>query len=283
MSTSSVGSNNPFDSPGLSGGLATSFLPDAAPGLRATMVETVNAIVRGGQVTRLQINGEIHLSLKTSSSSSQGPIHIRIADFERLEKIAPNPAFLAQVPEKPGEYFLNAEILAGAPNAGKGTLLFRYQVHVPPGQEMSALPVLLEPAFRCSDGETRMILNYKRNPNSSIHANLSNVTLVAAFAPGPNVSNVQAKPAGGVWSPSSRQMKWTLGNVSEDGKVIAKFISDPGAALSPQGVQASWGVEDVLCSGIDLGVVHGGLETSLDLAEVKKGVTTGKYFVEVVE
>lgn len=284
-SVSSVNSSNPFDSPGLGGGFASTFVPETEPGLRATMLETINVIIRDGHVTRLQINGEIHLSLRLSPEipSAQGPIHIRIGDFEKLEKIAPNPSFLAQVPDKPGEYFLNAEVLASSVSNGKGMLLFRYQVHVPAGQELATLPLQLEPAFRCSDGETRMILNYKRNGSSALktQSKISNCSIQAAFGPGPAVSNVQAKPMGGVWSPSARQMKWTLGDVTEDGKVIAKFVSEPGQPLSPSSVQASWSAEGALISDIDLGVVHGALETGLDFSEVKKGVATGKYVVEI--
>jgi len=284
-SISSVSSNNPFDSPGLGNNFPAALTAtNEAPGLRASMVETVNVIVREGQVQRLQINGEIHLSLRLQSGSTtaQGPIHIRLSEFEGLEKIAPNPAFLAQVPDKPGEYFLNSEVLASAaPTSGKGTLLFRYQVYIPAGQELAALPLVLEPAFRCSDGETRMILNYKMNGTSRL-TKLSKVSMAAVFGPGPSVSSVQAKPAGGVWSPSARRMTWNLDDVTEGGKIIAKFSSEAGTPLSPQNVQASWQVEGSLASGIGIDVVHGDLEMGLDFAEVKKVVTTGKYLSEAV-
>ena len=286
-SLSSV-SSNPFESVNLTNGLPPAFASnDGTPGLRANIVETVSAITRAGDVQRVQINGEIHLSLRLSpdSPSAQGPIHIRMSEFENLEKIAPNPAYLAQVPDKPGEYFLNAEVLASAttPSNSRGTLLFRYQVHVAPGHESSFLPLILEPAFRCGDGETRMILNYRRNTSTwSSNGNLSNVSLVAAFGAGPSVSNVQAKPAGGVWAPLSRRMTWNLGEVPNDGKVIAKFVSEPGSPLAPQGVQASWAMEGVLASGIGLSVVRGDLEAGLDLVQVEKAVTTGKYLAEAV-
>jgi len=284
-SVSSVTSNNPFDSPGLGNNFPSNLTAtDDAPGLRASMVETVNVIVRDGQVQRLQINGEIHLSLrlKPGSSASQGPIHIRLSEFEGLEKIAPNPAFLAQVPDRPGEYFLNSEVLASAaPTSAKGTLLFRYQVYIPAGQELATLPLVLEPAFRCGDGETRMILNYKMNEASRLRK-LSNVSVIATFGPGPSVSNVQAKPAGGVWSSSSRRMTWNMDEISDNGKIIAKFTSEPGNPLSPTGVQASWSAEGNLCSGIGIDVVHGDVEIGLDFAEVKKVVTTGKYLAEAV-
>ena len=279
-SVSSVASSNPFDSPGLGAGLPSSFAIQGGSGLRASMIESINAITKNGQVSKLQINGEIHLSLRPQNPVS-GPIHIRLSDFEKLEKIAPNPAYLAQVPDKPGEYFLNAEVLSTATISSppRGTLLFRYQVHIPVGEEQVALPLIIEPAFRCADGETRMILNYKRN--AAIAENLTNLELAASFKPGPVGSSVQAKPAGGTWSPNSRRMTWTLGSVSE-GKIIAKFVSEAGEALSPIGVQASWSIEGRLSSGIGLSVVKGDLEADVDFEEVQKAITTGKYLAEAV-
>lgn len=288
QASASSTSSNPFETSNMTNGLPSAFASnDGTPGLRANIVETISAITRGGEAQRVQINGEIHLSLRLGpdSPSAQGPIHIRMSEFENLEKIAPNPAYLAQVPDKPGEYFLNAEVLASATTStnARGTLLFRYQVHIAPGHETSFLPLVLEPAFRCGDGESRMILNYRRNSSAwSRDAGFSNVSMVAAFGSGPSVSNVQAKPAGGVWSPSSRRMTWNLGDVNADGKVIAKFVSEPGSPLAPQGIQASWAMEGILASGIGLSVVHGELEAGLELVEVEKAVTTGKYLAEAV-
>lgn len=326
-SLSSVTSNNPFDSPSVGiGGMMTPPVTTLSsssnqPGLRANMNESVNVIFRNKQVQRIQITGEIHLSLRLADNNSAsplggggGPIHIRLAAFERLEKIAPNPAYLAQVPDKPGEYFLNSEVLAaatakgaGAPTASGGPLLFKYVVHVQPGKELDTVPLILDPAFQCKSGETRMILHYTANPSSPIQVlpqGKNDVapggagTVVAAFAPGgPNVINVQAKPAGGVWSPTTRRMTWKMdsllsGSGSRDGsgsgKIIAKFTSEPGQeALVPQGVQMSWAVEGSLLSGLGLEVVDttGGESEGnrhWEFEEIRKSTTTGKYFAEPV-
>jgi hypothetical protein len=270
-------SNNPFESPALA---APSMPIASGQGLRANITEAINVIMRAGEVQRLQITGEIHLGLQLQGPTSHGPIHIRLDAFERLEKIAPNPQYLAQVPDRPGEYLLNSETLASASSkaTAKGTLLFKYQVHVTPGSEQSVLPLLLEPAFLCKDGETRMILNYRTNPDQA--RGLGGLSLIAAFEPGPAVSNVQAKPAGGVWSPSTRRMTWDLGTVEgREGKIIAKFSSEAGEVLKPQGVQASWAAEGVLASGIGIEVVG---EGAWKFEEVTKGLSTGRYFAEAV-
>ncbi len=285
-SISSMTSNNPFDSPGLAAGLPPSTMATAyQPGLRASIIETVNVIMRNAEIQRVQINGEIHVSLRLASAAiGAGPIHIRLTSFEQLEKIAPNPAFLAQVPDRPGEYFLNSEALATDNQKGsaKGTLLFKYQVHVPAGKVRTAAPFILEPAFSCKDGETRMILNYRVNPESPLSSiSITHLSFLATFGPGVSVSNVQAKPAGGVWSPSTRRMTWNVNEMTgTEGKIIAKFVSERGEPMSPQGVQASWAVEGLLVSGLGLEVVDGQLEGGWSFEEVRKGVTTGKYLAE---
>lgn len=267
-SVSSATSNNPFDSPGLMSGPATAFKQTIGnDSLSATLTETVNVILKNGGVQRLQVNGEIRFG-STGTAPSE-PVHLRIVDFERLEKIAPNPAFLAQVPERPGEYLLK---LTGLPDNGTfGTLLFKYQVHVPLGTEAALLPLKLEPAFQCKDGETRMILKY------DAACSLSDVTIVAAFDDGPAVSNVQAKPPGGVWSPSTRKMTWKIGHVEPgEGKIIAKFAVESAGSLKPLGMQALWSIQGALSSGIGIEVVDGPLK----MGEVKKALTSGKYIAE---
>nr|ODN88741.1 hypothetical protein L203_02755 [Cryptococcus depauperatus CBS 7841] len=287
-SLSSVSSNNPFDSPGTAAAMTPPIVSSSSdhPGLRANMSEHINVIFRNKEIAKFQIAGEIHLSLRpVETASLTGPIHICLSAFERLEKIAPNPAYLAQVPDKPGEYFLNAEMLAaattkGAPG-GRGILLFKYVVHVQPGKEFAHLPLILDPAFQCKSGETRMILHYHLNSSSTI-SSLSNVNFAASFAPGPSVVNVQAKPTGGVWSPLTRRIQWKLDELPSDGKIIAKFLTEGEDSMSPIGIQAAWAVEGKLISGLGIDIVSGEIEGNWKFDEIRKSTTTGKYLVEPV-
>ncbi|KAL7418779.1 hypothetical protein Q5752_006462 [Cryptotrichosporon argae] len=277
------GSRNPFDSPSLAAPLAPTATgihaspalngsaSGAGEGLRASMAETINVLFREGAVSRVQITGEIYVSLRPGVAT--GPIHLRLTAFEALEKVAPNPAFLAQVPDRPGEYFLDPERLAAdAGAAAKGTLLFKYQVHVSAASADAFLPLKLTPAYQIKDGETRMILTYaSARP-------LSDLVLSALFGPEPDVANVQAKPPGGVWSPSSRRMTWRVPSAAAaaaDGKIVARFVSEAGR-LEPVSVSAGFAVSDVV-SGLGIEVVDGA-----QLAEVRKGAVAGKYAVEAV-
>ena len=56
-------------------------------------------------------------------SAPFGTENIRLDNFSVLEKVAPNPSFIEQVPEKPGYYSVNLS------NITKTTVAFKYQVH----------------------------------------------------------------------------------------------------------------------------------------------------------
>lgn len=256
-------SNNPFDSPGL--GSMASFAPAlpsrtlAEEGLRASITETINVIMRAGEVQRLQITGEVHLSLKAVRLKT--PIQIRLTSVESLDKIAPNPAFLTASSDQSGVYTISPEALTSSSAKGK-TLIFKYQMQNLPTS--SKLPLIMEPVFSCKENETRMILNHR----SDVH----DIALSATFAPGANVSNVQSKPVG-TWSPSTRKMTW---NVSGTGKIITKFTTE--GLLQPHGVSASFTKEGTLS---DLGIeIVGGDDWKIE--EIQKGSGTGKYLAEPI-
>ncbi|EIW68045.1 hypothetical protein TREMEDRAFT_69537 [Tremella mesenterica DSM 1558] len=301
-SSASIISNNPFDSPGLNFSPPTS-IPGSTmqEGLRANMLETINTVIRSGIVTKVQITGEIHFSLSLSSFSTSSPIHIRLTSFESLEKIAPNPTYLSQVPDNPGEYYLNPETLSQASKTSipKGVLLFKYQAHLSQGTESTVLPILLEPAFQ------KIIVNYKLNPESLLSSSLSDeMTLSAAFGPGVGVKEVQAKPAGAIWSPNTRRMTWRVpllnggnnikggggggggggslnspaGGVGIGGKAVARLVTEEGEPLVPLAVAGMWKVDGMLGSGLGIEVVEGGI----NFDQVKKGTMAGKYLAEPV-
>jgi hypothetical protein len=70
------------------------------PGLRATIVETVNVLLKGGEVSRVMITGEISLSHRAETTDGEG-VRIRIAHFEQSEKAAPNSAYLSPIVGSP--------------------------------------------------------------------------------------------------------------------------------------------------------------------------------------
>lgn len=299
--SSLIGSMNPFDQNGPA---------IAGSGLRATMTETVNAISKGGLVQKAMVTGEICVTMRDLPeyipANGVGPVHIRLDEFEQLEKVAPNPKYLSQVPERPGEYYLNVELLASATiSQSSRPVLFKYQLHVGEGRAGEFAPIEVHPQWKTAAGETRLLINYKSNEEGRLarslaaasstslfgensSGKLSDVSVVAGLG-GPDITGVQAKPPGGTWSAEKRKMLWNVTDVDLDsksaasaGKIVARFVSAPdGPPGQPQGVSLTWKCHGSLTSGLNLSIVTPpGTSEGWRFEEVGKAVVSGKYTAE---
>ncbi|BEJ10941.1 hypothetical protein CspHIS471_0103630 [Cutaneotrichosporon sp. HIS471] len=255
--------------------------PTVIPGLNASITETVDALIRQNQVVQTIVNGEIRVSLAASANQPLPPagsaIHIRLTEFDNLESISPNPAFLAQVPDSPGEYYLNTEAAAQAtakPGDGnhRGPVLFQYQVASTEGMA----PVTLKPAFQVKNGETRMILHYHVAPGAGV----TDLNLDVHFPREPEVATTQSKPVSGAWTDGpdgSRVISYRVpAQDGIDSKVIARFIS--GGQLAPSNVSAHFACAGRILSGISLETVDDAQSVpGWSFSDISHAVLSGKY------
>lgn len=255
-------------------------------GLNATIIETVHTTMHQYAAQQTVITGEIHLTLSTKPPPGTST-SIRLTEFDALESVSPNPAYLAQVPDSPGEYYLNTDLLAqttSSPEAGAhGPVLFTYQVLVPPGQENAMSPVGLNPAFQAKEGETRMIFHYRAN------APVQNLGLSAVFPADPSVSTTQSKPVSATWAPSAENPDLTIASwtppvpqVGSEGKIIARFFTAPGQKLVPSGVDARFVIPNHLASGLGIETTSAdGEEKVLSFNNVNRTTISGRYVGDV--
>ncbi|GMK56722.1 hypothetical protein CspeluHIS016_0305620 [Cutaneotrichosporon spelunceum] len=253
------------------------------PGLRASITETVHALIRQNQAAQTMVNGEIRVSLAASAKqplpAAGSTIHIRVTEFSNLESISPNPAFLTQVPDSPGQYYLNTDEIARAtanPEDGndRGPVLFQYQVLVANPESMAL--VGLKSAFQVRNGETRMILHYRVAPGAGV----ADLNLDVHFPNEPEVTTTQSKPVSGAWTDrpdGTRVITYRVAAPEDmDMKIFARFIS--GGQLAPSNVDAHFACPGRILSGI-------GLETVEDVqsvagwsfADVSRTVVSGHY------
>lgn len=255
-------------------------------GLNATIVETVHTTMHQYAAQQTVITGEIHLTLSSPPPPGTST-SLRLTEFDALESVSPNPAFLAQVPDSPGEYYLNTDLLAQTasdPEAGpNGPVLFTYQVLVPPGQETAMAPVGLSPAFQAKEGETRMIFHYRAN------APVQNLGLSAMFPAEPGVSTTQSKPVSASWAPSVENPELTVASwsppvpqVGSEGKIIARFFTAPGQRLVPSGVDARFVIPNHLASGLGIETTSAdGEERVLSFSNINRTTVSGRYVGDV--
>lgn len=222
------------------------------PGLNSSIVETVSTWFEHGNVTRAVVIGELALAYNpTDLSAPFGNETIRLENFPVLEKVAPNPTFVDQVPDKAGDYTINLSSIT------RTQVAFKYQVHLDETNIASFAPIALTPAWKVEPTQTSVILSYSLNPAFRLapgqtSITLNNVILVIHLDPtGAKSSHCQSKPVG-TFSKDKSMIYWRLGEVvlsaDQPGQQLrARFYTD-GEAKSGN-VEARWEISGANASG----------------------------------
>ena len=184
--------------------------------------------------------GEIALAYNPANFSSPfGTENIRLENFARLEKVAPNPAFINQLTDAEGEYSVNLSTL------GKTQIAFKYQVRL--DESGSQAPLLIAPAFRPEKNQFSVIVSFSLNPAFDLKGGesvtLSNVTLGLTLE-GAKAVSCLSKPVG-TFARERNLIFWQLGDVTltpgaAATKLIARFGTESQA--SSGSVEARWEV-----------------------------------------
>lgn len=197
------------------------------------------------------------------SAGPFGTDHIRLDNFPVLEKVAPNPAFIEQLPSQPGAYTVDLAKIT------KTSVAFHYQLHIEPSTLPTLAPVLLHPAWKPEATQTSAILSYSLNPAFDLKGASSitvrNLTLVVRLEPGSKALSCQSKPAG-TFSRDKALIYWRLGDVTLSPNnppqtLRARFVTESEAR--PGNCEARWEIAgpESLRVGSGLGVsVSAGLE-----------------------
>lgn len=264
------------------------------PGLNASIVETVTASFSQNQVTKAMVTGELALAHNVGgATSASGTENIRLENFPVLEKVAPNPTFITQLPSRSGEYSVNLSQI------GRTAVAFKYQVHLEESNLAAHAPIALAPSWKIESTQASVIVNYSFNTAFvsplKRSVTLKNVIVVI------NVENTkalscQSKPMG-TFSKEKSSMYWKLGDVTLDGyaempqKLLARFSTESEAKAGS--VEVRWEIsgEDAAGLGSGLGLsqlngsgAEGGADPFADQGgvawkevAVARKVVSGKY------
>ena len=210
------------------------------PGLNASIVESVSAWFSNGQATKGTVMGELALVHNaTETSPAIGSEIIRLENFPVLEKVAPNPTFVNQIPSKSGEYTINASQIP------RTAVAFKYQVHLEEGSISAHAPIVITPSWKAEPTQTSAIVSYAFNPSfvsAATSVSLSNVTIVL-HVENTKALSCQSKPVGN-FSKEKSLIYWRLGDVtlSNSGeptqKLLARFTTESEG--KPGHVEARW-------------------------------------------
>ena len=237
----------------------------AEAGLNASVVETVSAWFSSGQVTKSVVIGELALAHNASelAPGSRSEI-IRLENFPVLEKVAPNPSFVTQIPSRSGEYSVN---LGQIPRTA---VAFKYQVHLEESNLAAHAPVIITPSWKIEPTQASVIVSYSFNSAfvspAARSVALKNVVVVINL--GNHVAQAcQSKPVGH-FSKEKSMIYWRLGDISLDGyaespqKLLARFSTETEAQAGS--VEVRWEISGEAATGLGSGL---GLSQSRSLKE----------------
>lgn len=280
-----VSAANPFEATSS----PTSPTSSSSGGLRAAILETVNVLMKGGQIVRVMITGEISLSLKefgsASGADSGEPLAIRIRGFDTFEKSAPNLAYMTSPASSgPGEFELNTLALQAASErvtsekgASNVVTILKYQVRLPDNDWAKYVPLAVTPQWKCEPQQTSFIITYSGAASSTFLPSTLLRDVSFTIPVSTPATNLQTKPEGS-YSTSANQIKWKMDDIDlstaagKSAKILARFATEQGPA-QPQPVSVAWKVRGQLVSR------HVGIQVAgnVKLGEVVKLVQSGKY------
>ncbi|KAF2722376.1 hypothetical protein K431DRAFT_284066 [Polychaeton citri CBS 116435] len=221
-------------------------------GLSSSIVETATARFEDNKLISSSLLGEIAMAYHPTDSQSSPIVNIRLDNFSTLERIAPNPAFISQGPEKEGEYSVNTASLS------KTQIAFKYRVSADSTGSQAA-PILMTPALRIEPGQTSVIVSYTLNPSFVLpqgHDSIvvSNVMLALTLE-GAKPTSCQSKPVG-TFSRERNLIYWQIGSVTltpggPAQRLLARFVTEGEAKAAS--IEARWEI-----SGSDEAGVVGG-------------------------
>ena len=225
------------------------------PGLNASIVETVSATFDNSEVIKAVVIGELALQHNPSETTSpSGSENIRLENFPVLEKVAPNPTFVSQIPSRSGEYSINVSQVA------RPSVAFKYQVHLEDSSLAAHAPVSIIPSWKIQATQASVILTYAFNPAFSSPATrsvaLKNVVVFISVENAKALS-CQSKPQG-IFSKERSLIYWTLGDMRLDGyaeapqKLLARFSTEGEA--KPGSVEMRWEISGEAAAGLGSGL-----------------------------
>ena len=225
------------------------------PGLNSSIIETVSATFEKTQVVRSTVIGELALQHNPSETASpSGTENIRLENFPVLEKVAPNPTFVNQIPSRSGEYSVNLSQVT------RPSVAFKYQVHLEDANLAAHAPISITPIWKIEASQASVILTYAFNPAfvspTKRSVSLKNVVIVIPVE-NAKATSCQSRPAG-IFAKDRSLVYWKLGDMTLDGyaeapqKLLARFNTESEA--KPGSVEVRWEISGEASAGLGSGL-----------------------------
>jgi F-BAR domain only protein len=228
------------------------------PGLNSSIVESVSAWFSDGAISRAAVIGEVALAYNPPDVSAPfGTDTIRLNNFAMLDKVAPNPAFIEPVSEKPGMYTVSLR------DVTKTAVAFKYQMRLDEATMTTHTPLTLKSVWKIEPTQASVLVTYGIHPNFGSSLVLSNVVLMVHLDPAAAKATNCKSMRGGIFARERSLVYWRLGELSlvKDGPahtLKARFFTDGEAKAG--NVEARWEISNEhmveLGSGLSVSVLE---------------------------
>ena len=171
-------------------------------------------------------------------------------------------------------YAVDVSALARLPSSSDGILALQYQVAVD-DDTARYVPLILESQWRCETQQSSVLLAYRASGLAP--GALHNMSFSLTLPQDEQVTGGVLSHPVGEWEPDQQTLHWTCEplapNATAPVKLVARFPL--GAQGSPQPVMASWTLDGMTLSNVDVS-----LENGFALGEVTRRTVAGRYFAQ---
>lgn len=243
-----------------------------APGLNASIVETVSTWFTEGSISKSFVVGEIALAMNGLPEDDTETV--RLSNFQLLEKVAANPTFVhsavsdrgKEKESEAGQYTIDVNAI----RKSTPTVALKYQIHLEAAIVAAYSPVLVTPAWQCQQGQVSVIVLYALNPSfigaASGEAILKNVVITVSLdtSDGTKTTSAMMSPTQGAsFKRKAGAVVWRMSELkitgTDQGKLLVRFATSTPAEGTPKNgtVEAKWEYEQAAAgTGQQLGITR---------------------------
>ncbi|GAA5964170.1 hypothetical protein JCM3765_005365 [Sporobolomyces pararoseus] len=260
-------------------------------GVRISIVEQINVLMKAGEVQKVLVTGEIGLSYRpTTDGQDEEPLVLKLTNHEQMEKTAPNSTYLTPTSSTSNEFTLSKSSLLS--KNGQTVPILKYQLRPTGSKEL--VPLIVKPTWRCEPNLTRIIVVYSQNPSfstfssssspfgddetSSTMVDYSDLKLEVPFNQG-QITSFQSKPPSiGTLSPTNGSLVFSLpppkSSSAAEEKLLVSAQTEGTEAARVGNMSLKWRVEGKTLGRLGVELIGGE-----GVKEVRRELESGKYII----
>lgn len=240
---------------------------DDLPSINVHVTETVHVLLRGGEVQKSIVLGEIGIEYKGPVESAT-PICFQISqnDMHDSVELTDFVSVLDGYTLQDNLFKVNTQLI----HQRGDVVCIKYQHKL----DNDRVPLTVKPIWKCDGDKSRLLVKYHKHAQTAALQEVIFVTSVTG-----DVQNALSIPAGEL-ALAQKRIKWHLGDIDtdEDQDIKAQFTTLEQA--TPQPVAIRFETKDELLTDVN---VHQGADPMVlwaKICNITKTVKAGKYIAE---